>query len=253
MHQLLFVACCLISIHAGVAFSKIKTHENSSNISIVESYLDKLNTELLKDASLHYALPFPSLDSLLPPLWDEVLPLDSEHFHQDSERRFEVDAWDYLQRMTLYKYLIDNLQHCAWADLSKKSHEKVYNLGSILWGLPLQHGWQFSSGRLLTAPNSTVLTSSAWWADMNYYLSIIPYLGAVEAGVAPSIVLTTNPDPSRFCTSASACPDIVQPWKDFFVLLNATANDCSSNSISKTPLSGTPIADQADFNLTYPP
>jgi hypothetical protein len=33
---------------------------------------------------------------------------------------------------------------------------------------------------------------------MNYYLSVIPYFGAVEAGVAPKIALTNNPDSKVF-------------------------------------------------------
>jgi hypothetical protein len=31
---------------------------------------------------------------------------------------------------------------------------------------------------------------------MNYYLSIIPYFGAVNAGIAPNITLKYNPDES---------------------------------------------------------
>ena len=29
---------------------------------------------------------------------------------------------------------------------------------------------------------------------MNYFLSVVPYLGAVEAGMAPRVVLKENPD-----------------------------------------------------------
>lgn len=41
---------------------------------------------------------------------------------------------------------------------------------------------------------STYIDPAAWWADMNYYLSVVPYLGAVEAGLAPKIAVRRNPD-----------------------------------------------------------
>lgn len=120
--------------------------------------------------------------------------------------------------MSLYKYFIDNIRHCEWKSSwanSTSSMKPGYDPGNILWGLPLQHGWQFSSGRLLTTPgrltlkyekqnqtitfdtilNSTKFSSEAWWGDMNFFLSVIPYFGAVEAGLAPPISLKENPNP----------------------------------------------------------
>jgi len=39
-----------------------------------------------------------------------------------------------------------------------------------------------------------LISPDAWWADMNYYLSVIPYFGAMEANVAPQITLKHNPN-----------------------------------------------------------
>jgi hypothetical protein len=137
-------------------------------------------------------------------------------------------------------------------DTMKVFIESNINPWSIVWGLPLQHGWQYSSGRLETDANSTSINIKAWWADMNYYLSVIPYFGAYEAGFAPKIVLATHTDDERFCSSPSACRDVIKPWSDFFILLNETKNDCvddNHQSIENyTP--HTPLANSLDFNLS---
>eukprot|EP01035_Chromulina_nebulosa_P017478 gene17478-23030_t len=63
------------------------------------------------------------------------------------------------------------------------------NSKNILWGLPLQHSWQYVTGRLFSSDNDTTIDVKAWWGDMNYYLSIIPYLGAVKAALLPTLPL----------------------------------------------------------------
>lgn len=201
------------------------------------------------------------LQRVLPPMWNDIASLDIRYFSKDKNGAFIVDVWDYTGRMALYKHLIENVNHCSWeSDKKATTSQKLNNnlhLGNIIWGLPLQHGWQFSSGRLLTQNGSTVLTPQSWWADMNYYLSVIPYLGAVEAGMAPKISVAHNPDTVRFCDNASACPDVVKPWTDFFLLVKSTQDQCSTTETFSTPgaldqsSSFFPIASRADFNLTY--
>ncbi len=68
------------------------------------------------------------------------------------------------------------------------------NSANPLWGIPLQLGWQFSSGRLQTTGNdgytncpshsrdSLCISVTKWWADMNYYLTVLPFIAAFNAG-----------------------------------------------------------------------
>lgn len=184
--------------------------------------------------------------SLLPPLYDDVMELSL--YPKDETGAFVVEVWDYLQRMSLYKYLIEHTPHCLY---DSEAHDMDRN--NILWGLPLQHGWQFESGRLLTSNNDTNISSDSWWGAMNYYLSVIPYFGAVDAGLAPMISIKYNPDPTIFCDSPSFCYDDVKPWKKFFLHANATKDSCSENNEdAKLKVNiNTPIADAIDFNLTH--
>ncbi|EHB16532.1 hypothetical protein GW7_05229 [Heterocephalus glaber] len=83
------------------------------------------------------------------------------------------------------------------------------NEQNILWGLPLQHGWQYSS-------------------DMNYFLSVLPFLAALDSGImgtSPDQVTLLPPprDQTRFCYDVSGCrssfPETIRKWKMFFQYL----------------------------------
>ena len=235
------------------------------------------------------------LSSLLPPLWSSVKRLNKKNYDYNYRNKaYIINVWDYLQRMTLYKYLIENLYHCEFHNNdndhyysfndgmnghyrdSDSNVEDIINPGNILWGLVLQHGWQYSSGRLqLNKNNSLYLSSSsssqsftsestmidynAWWGDMNYYLSVIPYLGAMEAGLVPRIMIESihkhhhshhyddddddvkhdnNNDNDKinslFCRSYDDCKAVIDPWIQFFQLLNKTSDSCSSSSSSSS-------------------
>jgi len=228
--------------------------KNLSNLATFSDYSNEYNSNRLQNIS-----------NILPPLWREVSPLNTLFFPSNLEGELIVDVWDYLQRMSLYKFLIENINHCEWDSDNFHSqfldhqpeNDKLYP-GNILWGLCLQHGWQFYSGRLF-ASNITNISPDAWWGDMNYYLSVIPYLGAVEAGLAPAISVKFNPDEKKFCVSANQCPEAIKPWTDFFNLLDNTKNSCNYRSSSdallyagdlKKRLNNTPIADTMNFNVT---
>ena len=80
------------------------------------------------------------------------------NFNTNRNGEYLINAWDYMDRMALYKNLIENVKHCEWTNRIPSKAEidpsiliEKFNLGSILWGLPLQHGWQLSSGRLMNA------------------------------------------------------------------------------------------------------
>ena len=174
--------------------------ENRSSSSPTQSLSSSFIEEI---ASTFPPESFHSLGSLdrfdiLPPLWNEVKVLNTDNYPiaDDYVGSLEVDVWDYTQRMSLYKYMIQNFHHCEFDALEKRlstitdgtaaspqppkpdlvtDNESVAHVGaverdvdipiqlldivdglaseglnpwSIVWGLPLQHGWQFSSGRL---------------------------------------------------------------------------------------------------------
>ena len=215
---------------------------------------DGLNLEQL---SLSHLTP-------LPPKYMEVKSLES--YPKDSNGAYIVDVWDYMQRMSLYKYLVENTAHCEYSsskDNDSYDHANPIDKNNILWGLPLQHGWQFASGRLSNdendnGSNSTSISTDSWWGSMNYYLSVLPYLGAMNLGLAPLIYIKYNPDPAVFCVSVDKCENDVKPWSDFFQYLNDTKDSCTSGykskiyniSIEEIKAMNTPIADAVDFNLT---
>lgn len=135
-----------------------------------------------------------------------------------------IDPWHYLHRLGVFKMMVSATEKyfSPWG---------YNNTGNLLWGLPLQFSWQMTSGRLLasTHPKPITFTTASWWADMNYYLSIIPFLGAVNAGLIPSSkypfhilspINVTVDVRDKFCTSVTQCrsryPDLIQRWTDFF-------------------------------------
>ena len=249
------------------------SNTNASISSHISNTLESLRDLLLTNKVLDFfgnasiAIGTNEDDSnLLPPMWDLVPMLNAKNFPIDKDSgQLEVDAWDYSQRMALYKYLIEHVHHCEWtvktASTDSKLNVNIHNPMSILWGLPLQHGWQYASGRLMTNNGSTKIDPSSWWADMNYYLSVIPYLGAVEANLAPSVKFTASAnttDQSRFCTSVQECPEVVKPWTSFFQLVEETKNDCdqtgTKDNVDRRDDSKhhfkTPLAEYLDFNVT---
>ena len=121
------------------------------------------------------------IDSTLPPLWDSVP--DNLHEFPKHGNTVLIDPWNYLERMGLYKVLLD-------LTAPSMGHLGVNNSGNVLWGLPQQHGWQKASGRLDLGMKDRVSTIDldvrispcSWWAVMNYFLSVLPFLGAHKAG-----------------------------------------------------------------------
>ena len=108
----------------------------------------------------------------LPPYWDQAVLLGALP-RDKSTNATVIDPWVYSERLGAMKTLILETTHA-----SPCLFENDVN-NNILWGLALQFGWQFSSGRLFTT--NFTMTSRSWWADMNYQLMIIPLLGASAA------------------------------------------------------------------------
>ncbi len=134
-----------------------------------------------------------------------------------------IDPWYYPDRLGLYKILI-NVTTPLMPFCSSS------NASNILFALPSQFGWQFDSNRLFTNGTLNILTDS-WWASANYYLSVIPFLAAVDVGLIP-------PESFRFvqyenfCSNSTECfhqvPKSMQQWHKFFTHLqqsNTSFND----------------------------
>ncbi|XP_053316238.1 protein LEG1 homolog [Spea bombifrons] len=152
-----------------------------------------------------------------PPLWDSA-PENLEDFTSHDGSIF-INPWNYLERHGMYKILLNvTAQHLDMNDPENKRN--------ILWGLPIQHGWQYRSGRLADTQNQdkTYVSPRSWWACMNYYLSAIPFLGAVDAGLFdvrfPIQLSEPKEYQSDFCYNIPDCyrsvPKPMEGWKAFF-------------------------------------
>ncbi|XP_016430722.1 liver-enriched gene 1, tandem duplicate 1 [Sinocyclocheilus rhinocerous] len=156
----------------------------------------------------------------------------------------QVNPWDYLQRMALSKLLINSTDPYM---SSMGPGEKE----SPLWSLPLQLGWKLRSGMTDPSPGSSstcglessepVCTSpQSWYACMNYYMSVLPLLAAVQTAVvgkgeiqlhiqAPAEVAQDYCSSFRLITApASDCstkyPDAMTKWETFFQSLQQISN-----------------------------
>uniref|UniRef100_A0A4W3ICL1 Protein LEG1-like protein n=1 Tax=Callorhinchus milii TaxID=7868 RepID=A0A4W3ICL1_CALMI len=124
-----------------------------------------------------------------PPLWHNISEsLDGFVSHHNKTL---INPWNYLDRMGMYKVLLT---------VTAESMENLGpdNTGNLLWGLPLQHGWQLETGRLADLSGTSscgyqsgdplCISTKSWWSCMNYYLSTIPFLGAVDTIVVVFII-----------------------------------------------------------------
>jgi hypothetical protein len=135
------------------------------------------------------------------------------------------DPFRFDHRMAAYRLLIDTI--------NRDGRFGADNRRNPLWGLMFQHQWQFRTGRLGTeARQNGRIDPDASWGYGNYALCVIPWLGAVAAGVVPELTIAPPPGPSRFSyvagggTEPLRVPAEFQPgvedWKAFFLLVEAT-------------------------------
>ncbi|NWV92468.1 LEG1H protein, partial [Machaerirhynchus nigripectus] len=166
-----------------------------------------------------------------PPLWD-LAPENPLDFPV-KDNKIVINAWNYQARLGVYKSLLN-------ASAKYFGAFGPRNRGNILWGLPLQHGWQFYTGRLADPSGGTsrgyengehlYQSVRSWWSCMNYYLAIIPFLGAVEAGLFGQLpyeieILPPEEQKDDFCYSVKDCwsrmPKLMDDWKAFFEVNNS--------------------------------
>ncbi|NXK05591.1 LEG1H protein, partial [Herpetotheres cachinnans] len=172
-------------------------------------------------------------EDVYPPLWD-LAPESLLNFLV-KDNKIVINAWNYQERLGVYKNLLNSSAKYFTAFGSQNS-------GNILWGLPLQHGWQFRTGRLADPSSVTscgyedgdllCISVRSWWSCMNYYLAVIPFLGAVEAGLfgqLPYEIEILPPEERRadFCYSVADCrsriPKLMDDWKTYFEVNNFTS------------------------------
>ncbi|NXC29815.1 LEG1H protein, partial [Campylorhamphus procurvoides] len=175
-----------------------------------------------------------------PPLWD-LAPENLLDFPVKGNK-IVINAWNYQERLGVYKSLLNS-------SAKYFSAFGPQNIGNILWGLPLQHGWQFHTGRLADPSgvascgyeDGDLLCQSvrSWWSCMNYYLAVIPFLGAVEAGLFGQLpfeveILPPEEQKDDFCYSVADCwsrmPKLMDDWKTFFEVNNKAASSATFSS-----------------------
>lgn len=137
-----------------------------------------------------------------------------------------LDPWILDERLSLYGTLL-NSTDAHWQD----------SASNVLWGLPLQLEWQNRSGRL-SLPNGTTLgaiSDQSWWACMNYYLSVVPYLGATQAQLVAPLTNLTSPssaDPGKFCVGTNGtleCAPAIQAWSAVFSAIASSSVETNSS------------------------
>lgn len=101
------------------------------------------------------------------------------------------------------------------------------NFGNILWGLDIQTRWQITSGRQ-QAKSSPRIDEFAWFANINYFLTVVPYLAAMKSDLLP---------PAQFLPSATNSPDkfpiayedvdpeIARDWTNYFETIKILQTD----------------------------
>ncbi|NWX11282.1 LEG1H protein, partial [Caloenas nicobarica] len=165
-------------------------------------------------------------EDVYPPLW-ELAPENLLDFPVKGNKTV-INAWNYQERLGIYKNLLKSSAKYFTAFGSQ-------NIGNILWGLPSQHGWQFRTGRLADPSRATscgyedgdllCISVRSWWSNINYYLAVIPFLAAVEAGLFGQLqyeieILPPEEQRADFCYSVADCrshvPNLMDEWKAYF-------------------------------------
>ena len=77
-----------------------------------------------------------------PPEWDQAPSALNEYPVKIFRGHYVtvINPWVYKERLGLYKIIVSETRGCfsSWG---------FNNTGNLLWGLPLQFGWQHTSGR----------------------------------------------------------------------------------------------------------
>ncbi|GAA0637583.1 hypothetical protein GCM10010174_69210 [Kutzneria viridogrisea] len=121
------------------------------------------------------------------------------------------DPFSFPQRMAAYRALIQATNHNGLFGADNRDNP--------LWGLMFQHQWQHRTGRLGLGDR---IDPDAGWGFGNYALCVIPWLGAVAAGVVPPAELLEPPGPTRFRYGPEQFDTGLADWRRYFELVRAT-------------------------------
>ncbi|XP_066227882.1 protein LEG1 homolog [Saccopteryx leptura] len=176
----------------------------------------------------------PNLSDLVLPLWKESPEQFSDYRVEDG--KYIINPWVFPERMGLYKILLS--QTASYFEKFGPENEQ-----NLLWGLPLQHGWQYNTGRLADPSQRTdcgyesgdrlCISVDSWWADMNYFLSALPFLAAIDSDImeisSDQVILLPPPkDQTKFCLNVSACqssfPKTMRKWNAFYQHLQSPSS-----------------------------
>ena len=162
-----------------------------------------------------------------------------------------IDPWDYMERLAMYKILLAETRSVL-APYGRS------NTGNVMWGLPKQLGWQFRTGRLghfggepgnPAASQPYSISATSWWGVMNYYLAVIPFMGAIRAGYfshwprpihlrAPSDTVPGVPSyPKTVEECLTTAKSSTEGWARFFQYLKDDRDDDSAPTTFSTKYS----------------
>lgn len=79
-----------------------------------------------------------NFSDLYPPLWKESPGQFNDYRVKDG--KYIINPWVYPERLGMYKILLS--QTASYFEKFAPENEQ-----NILWGLPLQHGWQYITGK----------------------------------------------------------------------------------------------------------
>lgn len=126
-----------------------------------------------------------------------------------------LDPFRFEHRMAAYRTLIDATGGPFGED----------NRGNPLWAWTFQLHWQCRTGRLgATTSVDDRIDPDSPWGYGNYTLSVIPWLGAVQAGLVPPLDIAEAPADCRFgyVRDGVVPPELrrsVEHWADYFTLV----------------------------------
>lgn len=136
-----------------------------------------------------------------------------------------INPFNFYHRIFIYKRLINATNQNGFFGKD--------NALNPLWGLCYQLQWQYSSGRLNSQQTANEILPDSPWGYGNFTLSIIPYLGAVLAGIVPDITIKASDKKSRFNylhgenSEQRIVPEELQPcitdWAAYFKLVAKTS------------------------------
>ncbi|CAF1082522.1 unnamed protein product [Adineta steineri] len=199
-----------------------------------------INAEIISNNEISY----PTLWQTVPESLTEYPLVDDDN--SSSQYRL-IDPWFYPHRLGLYKILI-NITTPLMPFCSSS------NASNILFALPSQFGWQYDSNRLFT--NGTLnISLNSWWASANYYLSVIPFLAAIDVGLIPyesfRIVQYEN-----FCSNSIQCfkqvAKAMEQWHKFFIHLQQSHKNIDDRILDNDYLGPMWLAYEASIENALP-